>query len=236
MSFFSWLIFWKRQQPEVLDGWFAPCHDFESSPQKFYESIEAELVAKRIPDLAVSRQLFAEGGLLSAQREYLRMRRERLVFDVCSAPFGTYWFFNYRLWAEPSEVRLWQVVCVLLVLGGIGYAYWAILGLYWGVSLFVLNIVSACVLMRNAVALGLQRLDDILLRLPVLGPVYEDWMRPDTYYRQDTRNMYLHAIRDIVESKVREFVGAPGVQLRSLRDVMPEELQKLAAAMRRAAP
>jgi hypothetical protein len=49
-----------------------------------------------------SRITWKEGGLLSAKREYLRVRRKEFVFDVCAAPFGKGFFFSWWLGEIPS--------------------------------------------------------------------------------------------------------------------------------------
>ena len=87
--------FWRRKKPTLLEepkGVFL--EDFRIASNDFYAAVEAELTARNIPDLTITRELFREGGLLSSKREYLRMRRERLVFDICAAPFGTSFFFQ----------------------------------------------------------------------------------------------------------------------------------------------
>jgi hypothetical protein len=55
-------------KPELLyaDG-------FTCSSQEFYATVEQQMAARKIPGLEISRVKFAEGGLLSGQRVYLRL-------------------------------------------------------------------------------------------------------------------------------------------------------------------
>ena len=94
---------------KLIDG-------MDSSPEEFYSAIESDLVQRQVPGLEITREEFAEGGLLSAKRVYLRMRRERLVFDICSAPFGKAWFFSYRFALIPACIMVWELLLVLAIL------------------------------------------------------------------------------------------------------------------------
>ena len=74
--------------PLVLSHWYHLFEDLEASPMEFYASVEESVERREIPDAERSRVDHHEGGVLSAKREYLRVSRGRLAFDVCAAPFG----------------------------------------------------------------------------------------------------------------------------------------------------
>lgn len=67
---------------------------------EFYSSVESAVERRQIPDGGRSRVDWREGGLLSAKREYLRVRRNEYTFDICGAPFGTGFFVSWWL-TEP---------------------------------------------------------------------------------------------------------------------------------------
>src|ERR1700679_3806527 len=90
---FDFIFGFKNKTGDVLDHWVAFHPDFSYSPQNFYAAIEKELAARKIPGLEISQEEFAEGGLLSEKRIYLRLMRERLTLYTCAAPFGTGYFF-----------------------------------------------------------------------------------------------------------------------------------------------
>jgi len=226
--------FWRRKKPVLVEepkGVFL--EDFAISSDDFYAAIESELVARNIPDLTITRELFREGGLLSSKREYLRLRRERLVFDICAAPFGTSFFFSTRFAEIPVVLYVWQLLIVLALLTGVGFLYWAVMGPNWGMAMFALNLLAIFLLLRNLAALKLHGLDDFLLQVPVFGILYEVWFRPETYYRIDTRTMYVETVKKIVERKVDEFTGEQGIQLGEIESLQPRELGKLAGALKR---
>src|SRR5438552_3098525 len=109
--------FFKAKTADVLSHWYAPVPNFNTSTQEFYTVVEKEITESKVPDLTISRVEFSEEGLLSAKRQYLRMTRERLVFDICAAPFGTGYFFSCRFGEVPPVVQLWQLLALFGALG-----------------------------------------------------------------------------------------------------------------------
>jgi hypothetical protein len=213
---------WKRKQPEVLKHWYALILDFETSTTEFYNAIEHDLAARELTGLEISRIDYAEGGLLSAKREYLRMRRERLIFDVCCAPFGTTWFFSCRFSQIPVQLMLWEIIVMLLVFAGIAWFYTSLFGLMLGSILLGSSLLSLLLLMRSTVRLGFQDLDAALLQIPIIGAFYEIFLRRnDTYYRQDTRLAYMDIVDFLVRAKIDEVTKAKGVELVQYVDATP---------------
>ncbi|MCX6204929.1 MAG: hypothetical protein NTZ19_01590 [Bacteroidetes bacterium] len=68
--------------------------DFTYSSQDFYQSIETIINEKEIPDVSTSRIDYSEGGMLSANREYVRVEKGKIVFDICAAPFAKGFFIS----------------------------------------------------------------------------------------------------------------------------------------------
>src|SRR5436305_60720 len=109
--------FLKPKKVEVLNHWYVLAPSFKTSTREFYGDVEKELKDRQVPGLEMSRVEFSEGGMLSDKREYLRMTRERLVFDVCGAPFGTAYFFSCRFAEIPAVIHLWQLLVLLIGAG-----------------------------------------------------------------------------------------------------------------------
>jgi len=201
------------KKAEVIEHWYALVPGFSTSGKEFYTGIEQELKTREVPGLDIAYVDFAEGGVMSSKREYLRMTRERLVFDICAAPFGTAFFFSCRFAQIPAVIRLWQLLVVIVgafiaTMLALRYA-----GLILGGLLLVAGLVFLIYLLRNAVALGLKDLDATLIKSPVFGPLYENWFRKETYYRHDTRLMYLDTVNAVVKAKVEDVTGAKGIKL-----------------------
>ena len=203
----------KAKPAEVLNHWISFADQFQLAPSEFYDSLQKEIQARNVPGLETTQIEFAEGGALSPKRTYMRMLRERLVFDICAAPFGTGYFFSCRTAEIPVVVHLWQIVMVIVILFATMGLYWRVAGFFLGIALFVLSFFLLIYLFRNAVAMGLQDLDTTLLRSPVFGSIYEAWFRRETYYRQDTRLMYLDTVDRVVKKLAEEVTAARGVKL-----------------------
>jgi hypothetical protein len=209
----------RRKQVIVQKHWYAPMLDFRISTQEFYKAVEDELSQRQVPTMDASRVEFAEGGWLSAQRQYLRLRREWLVFDICAAPFGTSWFFSLRGSIIQRTLHLWEVLLALAGLGSLFCLYWRMFGLVPGC--IAIGVSLAALAMFFYFAGRWQGLDDAIAQLPVLGAIYELFFRRETYYREDTRLMYLDIIERIVQHQIAEFTAAKGVSLLEVKDVTP---------------
>ena len=100
---------------------------------------------------------------------------------------------------------------MLALLTGIFLLYVAVFGMVWGIAVASLSVISVLYLLNNIVAMGLYDLDAVLMKIPVIGGFYEALLRPNTYYREDTRLMYCDLVNRIVRSKVEEFAGEQDV-------------------------
>jgi hypothetical protein len=213
--------FFKRKKADVLSHWFLAVPDWSISTQDFYAAVEKELQERKVPGLEITRIDYAEGGLLSDNREYLRMIRETLVFDVCAAPFGTAFFFSCRIAEIPVPVRLWQILILLLLIGFLFGTLWVQFGLILGTSLLLATLLCCGMLARHSVAIGLADLDAILIKTPVIGPIYMRFLRKETYYREDTRLMYIETVNSVVRQIMEEFAKKGGIELAQTRENSP---------------
>ena len=82
----------------VLSHWTKAFPMCAMSANEFYSDIETTIKVHQIPDCKVERAKNKEGGLFSASREYLRIKRGDLVIDVCAAPFGKDFFISWWLY------------------------------------------------------------------------------------------------------------------------------------------
>lgn len=206
MKFFS-------PKEEVHKHWYSAVDNFEFASNDFYRRIESELTVRKVPGLEMSRVEFAEGGLLSDKREYLRLRRERLVFDICAAPFGTSYFFSFRFVELPLGIKLLELVFFFIGVALVFGLLSKLVGTFWGIIVLLVILGAGIYVMRNPLSLGFKNLDADLLKTPVIGPIYEVFFRKETYYRQDTRLMYLTTVNSITEALVDEVTAAKGIKL-----------------------
>jgi hypothetical protein len=111
-------------------------------------------------------------------------------------------------------VRLWHVLVVLLFFGLVNSVLTTFLGLWYGLVATVALAMAIIQVFRNASnAPAFPNLDTLLMRTPALGPIYERWFRRLTYYRHDTRLIYLELIPSLVTEIAEHLLGAKGIRL-----------------------
>ncbi len=143
----------------VISHWSTLVENFQASPLAFYDAVEAALKRREIPATENSRVDYKEGGLLSAKREYLHVVREKLVFDICGAPFGTGFFFSW--WFADGKPQLHPALKLLALIGMVAIAVQV--GLGQGRIAGILSIwpnrpfIAPVVLLAHGDALGLDR-------------------------------------------------------------------------------
>jgi hypothetical protein len=206
---------------EVLNHWYIPVDHFQLATSDFYQMVEKGLTERKVPSLNMSRVELSEGGMLSAKREYLRLSRERLVFDICASPFGTSYFFSVRFVELPLGIDAAQMLVLVVGFVLIVSLLVNMFGTLYGSIVMLALVGSAIWLMRNAVRLGFKDLDSSLIKAPMIGPLYEIFFRKETYYREDTRLMYLTTVDGIVKALVEEVTAGKGIKLLKRYDRKP---------------
>lgn len=206
---------------EELAQWAKLLEQFNYSPREFYKLVEKNLDLRQVPGAGAELRLLREAGILSPERLYLSVRRERLVFLLCAAPFGSGFFVSSRLLDYRSEANLLHYLAGLALLGGAGFAAFAKWGLVPGLFTLGLLFTLAWSVFRQAVAEGCEWLDDRLVATPVLGPLYESFFRPDTYYRRDTAEMFRQAVHNAVMQAMDEMTTEKGIRGLSTEERTP---------------
>ncbi len=207
------MLGFKSKSDEVLHHWIAFADNLQFSAQDFYQKLEAQLAERKIPGLEMSKVEYAEGGLLSHRRIYFRLIRERLAFDTCAAPFGTGYFFSCRTVHSPLAVQLWHVLAVLGFLTVLYFLLAYYLGMIFAAIAVGWLVVAVAQVFRNTLAMKLADLDAAFIKTPILGPIYEKYFRVDSYYRQDTRLVYLEIVPKLVQTLAEEMTATKGVKL-----------------------
>ena len=212
-AWFDFIFGFENKKGDLLGHWIAFHDNFSFPPQEFYETIEKELQARKIPGLEISHEAIAEGGMLSERRIYLRLFRERLALDTCAAPFGSGYFFSCRTVYVPALVRLWHIVAALVFFSVVGGLLVKPLGIMFAAIAMVALMFALAGVMRNAATSPLSDLDTLLLKIPGVATIYEDWFRADTYYRSDTRLIYLQRIPELIREIAEDITATKGARL-----------------------
>jgi len=219
------------QKSEVSSHWGTALCSIQFSAQEFYAKIENAIRAREWPGLELLRVLHSEAGLLSHKREYLRVVRQRQVFDICAATFGKDYFFTLRE-AEIKPPLSFATLLIFLLVSFMLFN-WSVgsFGLIVGSINFVALLALGLFLMWNALRMGLTRLDGLFMRMPVIGPIYETFFRRSTtYFQHDTRMVFLKLMDQLVKEQVDEETSAKGIKLLSCFEHRPifEDFYKIA--------
>jgi hypothetical protein len=89
----------------VISHWSHFFKTFALSSDAFYNELEKILASHEMPNSVIKRTTHKEGGLLSASREYLRIKHGDIVFDVCASPFGKDFFISWWLYESAGGMR-----------------------------------------------------------------------------------------------------------------------------------
>jgi hypothetical protein len=216
----------KCPRPEdLLDYWPELIEGMRFSTKEFYDRTEAALQARSIPQLEIRRVDVREGGFLTPRREYLRLRRERLVFDICAMPFGTGFYVSEWFWLQPRRL----LILALLVLAAVSflghwgfmntpiaiYRYFLTVGIHptytrWIWTIAVPTAAVVVGFLGSALWFG-EALDGVLMRVPLVGYIYERWLRRVTYYREDRTQAFQAAAHSALCSVIDDICKAQGI-------------------------
>jgi hypothetical protein len=210
------------QKAEVSSHWGTTLESLHFSAQEFYAKVEKAIHARQWPGVELLRVLHSEAGLLSHQREYLRVVRQRQVFDICASTFGKDYFFTLREAEIKPPVSVATVLIFLIIFFSL-FAWIVVgLGLVVGVFCFFMGTVIGFFLLWNSLRMGLTQLDGLLMRWPVIGPIYETFFRRSTtYFQHDTRMVFLKLMDDLLKEQVDEETSAQGIKLLSCFEHRP---------------
>ena len=198
--------------PLILSHWYKLIENLQASPMEFYAATEAALERRQLPDVELSRVDWHEAGAFSVKREYLRVGRKRLVFDVCGAPFGNGFFVSWWLGELGSPYGPAALLLLLIGLMALLAVFVKIFGAFLG---FVLTVVGAPVLFwlfARYVVGQVEGWDDALAAMPLVGGLYQRWFRPATYYKIDTALMFQSAVHAAVQEVVDDMTKAKGLR------------------------
>ncbi len=204
--------FFQVRGSEELAHWAKLFEQFSYSPQEFYGLVDKALDPRQIPGAGTGLVTLKEGGILSPSRLYLNIKRERLVFLLCAAPFGSGFFVSSHLLDYRSGANLLHYLIALALIFGAGFGTLVKFGFV--PALFVMGLLFTLFwsLFRRAVEVGGEWLDDKLAETPVIGPIYESLFRPDTYYRRDTAEMFRQAVHNAVLAAIDEMTNQKGIR------------------------
>ncbi|MBI4664390.1 MAG: hypothetical protein HY735_36810 [Verrucomicrobia bacterium] len=195
-----------------LSYWCNHFDNFAFPPQQFYALVEKNLAPRQVPDLLQDFILLHEGTAFSRKRLYIQMRRERIVFEICAAPFGSGYFVSSRLFDRRRDATLLDYLIAALIAGLLSFGVLARYGPIVAIVVFGLVFTIVWSLMRLAASGDAAWWDEKLCQVPWVGRIYESLFHPDTYFRQDQTNMYRAAVHKAVIESVNQMTAEKGIR------------------------
>ena len=92
-------------EPVVHSHWHQSIAGLPISPTEFYEAVGKAIEKRNVPGVKINGTYFSEGGIGSAQRLYLRAKRNEYYFDICGAPFADGSFVSWWLVEDTGCMR-----------------------------------------------------------------------------------------------------------------------------------
>lgn len=204
----------------VISHWSTLIEGFHVSPLAFYDAVEAALARREVPETKNSRIDYKEGGLLSANREYLHVTREKLAFDICGAPFGTGFFVSW--WLVDQRPRLNPILRVVLIFFMVNFVAWTWLQMGFAVgSSVVMVLVLGGLVVADRLAAGGDFNDGVLRVIPMIGPLYVWLFKQASYYRIDTMDMFQQAVHNAVLEVIDVMTKDKGIRALSEMERKP---------------
>jgi hypothetical protein len=210
-----------RTDPKaVIAHWHQLIEHLNASPVTFYDSVEAALSGRCVPDSRATRIEYQEAGAMSAKRLYLHVARGKHVVDVCAAPFGTGFFVSSWLADTRAALPWWGKLLALF-----GYAVALSMALNSGGliagTLFLAALVGLGLWAVNEGGTSTQDAEAFVLALPIIGWIYERLFKADTYYSMDTALMFRDAVHNSVLEAVDGLTSAHGLRALSEAERRP---------------
>lgn len=195
----------------VVSHWHTLIDDFNTPALDFYTGVAEAVKVREVPDVSFDRVLHKEGGFASANREYLRVRRGGLIFDVCAAPYGKSFFFSWWLVRTGPKHPLLYLVGFFLAVFFIPPILAAPFG-FAGIVMYPMMILLTLAGLAWLARRGVFGPEEHILLVPIIGWLYEKLFHPVTYYALDTALMFQESIHRAVTETIGALLDAQGLR------------------------
>jgi len=212
------------QVANVVSHWDQLIENFQTSSLEFYNAVEQAVTNRAVPETHWSRIEHKEGGLASANRQYLRMHRGKYAFDICAAPFGNGFFVSWWLTEPPLRFAilytlgfLFGLMIAMNIAFTVGFGIGTVIqgyffGVLFGGGCAVFGVPALLWLIGNGMRNGNVSGESTVLAMPLIGPIYERIFAPPTFYAIDTVLMFQESVHNAVLEVIDFMTTSKGVQ------------------------
>ena len=201
-----------KKADSIISHWYQLFEGLQESPKQIYKSITEAIAQRQLPEISTTSVNYFEGGPLSARREYLRVSRKDLVFDICAAHFGKGMFVSWWLSETRSIKGLLILTAVLLISLSLLYSFVDNFGLILGLFMEIIVLFLLFLVVGWCARKGMMRIEDSLLEVPVIGAIYARFFHPITYYKIDTALMFQESVHRAVIEVLDGITTAKGLK------------------------
>jgi hypothetical protein len=210
----------------VVSHWHHSVEDFNTSTLEFYKSIETTLSIKDAP-VRPERIDYHESGVLAAKREYLRISYARYSFDIGAAPFGKDFFFSWWMVRRVPDGSLMLGCLGVLALPVVFVIFVSVAGWFLGAILSIVALGGGIYWLGNAAGHGAELVEDAIVGLPVVGKLYMRFIRPITYYSEDTRRMFEETVHRVIVANISGLLSVAKLPPLSPEETKSEDRQNV---------
>lgn len=200
----------------LFSHWYKPFDGFKTSAMDFYSAVESGLGRRQIPGIQTSRVTWHEGGIGTPKREYLRISRNEMAFDICAAPLGTGYFFSWWLGSPGARLVHWVIlfIATLMLFSVIVAPSFdrQFEGTMWRTILFLAILAPTYRVMALVGSYHRSGIDDAAGKVPLIGLLYRSLFTRLTYYRIDTMLMFQSAVHSVVCEVIDGLTSANGLR------------------------
>ncbi len=187
------------------------------SARMIYDSIIQAVERLQVPGIRYGPQILHESGRFSAYRAYLSIRREFSEFLICAAPVGESYLLSVRKIDHFPHVKWFHYLPLFFLLLAAFTKGLIADGLIGGLLVMITLLALVWSIFRYAAYCAMSWLSRHLPEIPLAGPLYLRWFRPDTFYRQDVHCAFVSlvdgAIRQVVSDIEQAQVTRPAAGL-----------------------
>jgi hypothetical protein len=191
------------------------------SPQDFYALVMKYVSAREVPAMEPQYLMMRQGGLATARRLYLQIRRDRMFIEICAMQFGNGFFVSERVFERRVPGPVLRMILGLFALTWVSIFVWFWLGQMAAFLTFTGLIALALSIMRLAAGNAADTLDRALSDFPIIGSVYEWLFHPNTFFREDTNMAYREAVHDAVQEAKEQIQSHRGSRQSSAQASVP---------------
>jgi hypothetical protein len=210
-----------RPRPvQIVDQWCQLIEGMQFSAQEFYQRLEGAIELRKIPELHKARVEWREGGPMTAKRQYLRLQREGLLFDICGMPFGTGFVVSEWLYMRPIRIMLIILALLVIILASAAvitsgphnpvYRHLRHMGLDIESTTHLVLCVPLIAVLGTLLWIG-PRFDEAMLSIPRFGDFYLKYIRRINFCHEDRTAAFRRAVHDAVCDVVNEITKDQGI-------------------------